>query len=817
MNYSSPNEQFGVPAPGTSESYIDQLSQYLDETFLSEINWNESNRTLSPARDHPTLGLRECARRGCIAGVRNNAKAFCVPCQKAFEESGLNVSEFSEVEKIYQRSKSQQLCAVPGCGRPQHVKIGLCHGHYRHFDQTAREISVAEWINLYKPTPYESLGECIVSSCGSTASQLNGLCHAHGTAWRHFTKSIALADQNWTLEQWAAKQATNMLDHELVLRGVHPTVEKEILVALQVRCKKGAITRISTVKGITRICIANDFTSITQVSNVDKKGRRHVLSLVRQLEAAIAEALSNESDEFEKDTWDLRVWNSQGLLRFEGIEPCWLKLAAKQWAVEDFPLHRGRQRGNTPRDVVKSVEVFSTYIQTRTPKVETPNDLRRTVLTGFLNWLAGLHDSGEISELQRVKHVRNLKRFIDDLNALGMFEPGAPFSAAHSSFLLRRDDVPRQTRLSNERDLPDAIIRVLVEESRTMATISNESTQRLLLILIETGRRPAEICNLRYNCLAPSRNGHVLVYDDEKSAKPNRSLPIQNAVASLIEVQQEWVRRNYPAVDPKLSPLFPRSYFNADGKKAVPAPSFTEMHRKYVTAIADKLAAANGGWIDLSRVTAYAYRHTYAQRHADAGPPVDVLRELLGHEHLSTTMGYYSVSAKRKRAAIQAVSQMQLDGNGSPAAKFISESVEAEQNRWLTGELIVPFGVCVEPSNVRSGGQDCPSRYRCLGCDHFRTDPSHLPELRDYKFRLLEKREEYRALRSDDSSRSKVLDELEVDLQRADKIIQKIQDRLGELDAEEQSVVMQAIDSLRKSRQRVNIGMPFIKGAGSST
>ena len=45
--------------------------------------------------------------------------------------------------------------------------------------------------------------------------------------------------------------------------------------------------------------------------------------------------------------------------------------------------------------------------------------------------------------------------------------------------------------------------------------------------------------------------------------------------------------------------------------------------------------------VDRSKVVAYSFRHTYAQRHADAGTPPDVLRELMGHEKIETTTGYY--------------------------------------------------------------------------------------------------------------------------------------------------------------------------------
>ena len=34
----------------------------------------------------------------------------------------------------------------------------------------------------------------------------------------------------------------------------------------------------------------------------------------------------------------------------------------------------------------------------------------------------------------------------------------------------------------------------------------------------------------------------------------------------------------------------------------------------------------------------YSFRHCYAQRHADAGAPVEVLAVLMGHKQVSTTL-----------------------------------------------------------------------------------------------------------------------------------------------------------------------------------
>lgn len=42
--------------------------------------------------------------------------------------------------------------------------------------------------------------------------------------------------------------------------------------------------------------------------------------------------------------------------------------------------------------------------------------------------------------------------------------------------------------------------------------------------------------------------------------------------------------------------------------------------------------------------------------------------------------------------------------------------------------MSVPYGICVGPTNIKAGGHGCPFRFRCVGCDRLRTDPSYLPE-----------------------------------------------------------------------------------------
>ncbi|RSM58176.1 transposase [Kibdelosporangium aridum] len=207
-------------------------------------------------------------------------------------------------------------------------------------------------------------------------------------------------------------------------------------------------------------------------------------------------------------------------------------------------------------------------------------------------------------------------------------------------------------------------------------------------------------------------------------------------------------------------------------------------------------------------VTLYAYRHSYAQRHADAGTPPDVLRDLLGHEDIGTTQTYYRVTEKRLRSAVDKVVAFQLDRHGNrvwPEAKAL---LDHEHARMRVGAVTVPFGTCSEPSNVKAGGHACPFRFRCLGCGHFRTDPSYLPELRDYLHTLLRNKERIRAATELDSWAAVEAAPSDEEISRLRALIRLTERAVDELTDEDRAVLEDATSALRKVRQAVNLGMP---------
>ena len=226
-----------------------------------------------------------------------------------------------------------------------------------------------------------------------------------------------------------------------------------------------------------------------------------------------------------------------------------------------------------------------------------------------------------------------------------------------------------------------------------------------------------------------------------------------------------------------------------------------------------RCSTRDGTEIDPARLVPYAYRHTYAQRHADAGVPIDVLAELLDHRNLNVTRGYYRVGEDRRRDAVDKVTAMSFDRHGNRIWRDARALLESEHARYAVGEVAVPYGRCTEPSNVAAGGGACPVRFRCAGCDHFRTDVSYLPDLTAYLDDLLRTRERLAAAIDgvDEWARADATP-AEEEITRIRRLISRIKGDIAQLPDAERAAIDEAVTVIRKHRA-VSLGMPSVRAA----
>ncbi|WP_371524795.1 hypothetical protein OG302_00745 [Streptomyces sp. NBC_01283] len=90
---------------------------------------------------------------------------------------------------------------------------------------------------------------------------------------------------------------------------------------------------------------------------------------------------------------------------------------------------------------------------------------------------------------------------------------------------------------------------------------------------------------------------------------------------------------------------------------------------------------------DSKKIFPYAYRHSFAQRHADAGVKPEVLKDLMDHRQLQTSQAYYRIGQDRRREAIDRVAVMQFDRHGNRVWRQVQGLLDSEHVRREIGEV----------------------------------------------------------------------------------------------------------------------------------
>lgn len=123
--------------------------------------------------------------------------------------------------------------------------------------------------------------------------------------------------------------------------------------------------------------------------------------------------------------------------------------------------------------------------------------------------------------------------------------------------------------------------------------------------------------------------------------------------------------------------------------------------------------------------------------------------------------------------------------------------------------MAVPFGQCIEPTNVQAGGHACPFRMRCVGCSQFRTDPSYLPELKEYLTRLLISQERLKSTTDlDDWARRDAMPS-DQEIERVRFLIRRCEEEVDRLDDAERAEIERCIALTRSGRANIATAIPI--------
>jgi hypothetical protein len=214
---------------------------------------------------------------------------------------------------------------------------------------------------------------------------------------------------------------------------------------------------------------------------------------------------------------------------------------------------------------------------------------------------------------------------------------------------------------------------------------SSREIRLTIEVLIDTGRRPEEILRLPWDCLTHDTDGGaVLVYDNHKRDRRERRLPISQATAALITTQKERVHERFPDTPLAELVLLPTPHANPAGRKPISGGLLDLRHRDWVNQL-PLMRLDEGAEFDKSKIVPYAYLHTYAQRHADAGVGIDVLAELLDHRNLDvprrTTGSENSVAVTPSTRQRRAASTGTATGSGAMPTRCWTQNTPATRSQ----------------------------------------------------------------------------------------------------------------------------------------
>jgi integrase len=782
------------------------LARALDKGLLAEAGWDPAARILFLPADHRLLGRKVCRVDECAGTAHNDYPDICHRCFTRLSRMGMTMAEITASDALPAAPVPALRCAVPACRRLPIVPGGqLCEPHAANFRARRIRVSVVEFARHPLVRPHPPAPPCSVSACIRAADGAIGYCGTHWQRWSTARRNDPGIDEN----SWRTTESGVAEPGQVNLRALPDLVVVEVLIGMQTRLRDGL--RLTDVV-LRAVCDTLRRHRVISIHDCDPKlapGRR-ATSIMASFSRDARRILTDPGVEQAKDTWDLAIFGHPGRLSFTAITQPWLSNATKRWAAEQLPRHRGSGASRV-RGKINNMARLSEHLARRPDHGLDPAALGRPDLEGFLNRLGHLEATGKIGRYQRNMICRDVRQVLAGIRFLGLTRPEQHAAGLPGDFAVEQVDIPADPERGEPgRCLPAEVMAVLCAH---LDSLHPEEVRVATQIGIDTGRRPEDILGLTLGCLDHDKDGgSVLVYDNIKANRFGRRLPISKATAEVVIAQQQRVRERFPDTPVAQLTLLPTRYRNPDGRKAISTTTLSARHRDWVATL-PTLHTRDGIEFDKSRVVPYGYRHTYAQRHADAGVPIDVLAELLDHRSFSVTRRYYRIGEDRRRAAVDTVTALSFDRHGNRIWRDAAMLLESERARHAVGEVAVPYGTCTEPSNVTAGGGACPVRFRCAGCDHFRTTVAHLPDLQAHLDDLLRTRERLSAAIDgvDDWARVDASPTQE-EITRIRRLIGRIKSDVADLDEDERARIDEAVAVVRRHRaaHAVPLGMPTL-------
>lgn len=682
---------FPAIGPLAGPSLLTRIRSELRPEFSAELIFVDAS---DPVMGGLVCQALTCARVGVLAGMCTNHHQRWVAAGRP------ELQAWAAVASTNSRWLTEPAsCEATTCHRARRDR-GLCHSHFIRWDRAGRP-DRATWLVGNSGPPLRRGPVCRFGGCSLDAEGTVDLCRAHRSRWvRHGRPSI---------EAYLISCESYGRDR-FDLRALPMPMRVEVAYAIQRRVdERRTKTRPDLLRRLLGQLPASGATSLldrspeqwtTDLGFSTVRGsvsHRFLLDAIGYL-TDLVEGVGWDT-EYPRDVWLLRRIGYPGrdkALRFDDIEPVWLRSLTKRWAR--WRISTGTGIGTVTADV-RAISLFARSC----PSLQRgPEALTREQLEAHLAHLAVLYPKAKTRKGQ----IGSLAGLLRAARQHG-WEPRIGVNVD-----IYREDYPRLP-VAAPRALSEAVMAQL-EREENLVRFRDPRGRLVAKILMGTGLRVGDACTLQVDCLVRDDQGAPYLHYTNHKMRRDAFVPIGVELAEAISVQQEAVLIEFPTG----TCLFPRRTRNPDGNFAFSTSTFRGELAVWLLecGMRDELGRP-------VHVTPHQWRHTFGTRLINSEVPQETVRRLMDHASHQMTAHYARLSDKTirdqwERARKVNVAGEELATDTGPLAEAIWM-----KNNLARAKMALPNGYCTLPLQ-----QSCEYANACLTCPVFVTTPEFLPQ-----------------------------------------------------------------------------------------
>jgi integrase len=808
-------------------TWRDQLLEAIDPNWRPG-EYDHGQLLFVPSSDNPRTQWRLCRRAGCENP--SHRSRLCRVCSAEYRAAdSVSFEQFCTTQRTPPPETKRPKGCLVGCHRTV-TPNGLCAQHSQSFNsfmsRHGATITIAAWIEYAHPKPLPPLPLCVVPNCHDDRFYGTGLCSNHqrgAYSWIRLWTRRGLRPAP-DVDLWLERRAEPLdpqTGQPMSALGAVPfglmkgTSGLELLLALQLRDKDGgadldpeyarqiylAVRRL----GLETLIGFEGLNSV-DVARTAKR-RAFVADCMRWIDAEHRRWSGTDARDpllihiAELDLTDHRRPGPDAVADLREFGQRWITDTLSHW------LRNVRANSSTIIRMVGAWRVADDVLSAHQKPLELlgSNDIDAIVLAVIARWPAGKEQQRRMAMLwrlieygHRVDELAHIWKHLSPRFGRNKekHQP-SPHSATKPS---ANPDEPY-------RYVPQPIVDWLMDHLHLLIRGDDYRTMEaraLIYVHERCGRRPVETMHLREDCISYDSEGHPFL-EWERIKPPRRAgkrLPIHQETHDLIRQWQQ-IKRDHNIRSQWLFPSLTHR-----GRDAAYRTEYLITRIRELVAVVQQQApfpgavtGVNGNLIhyDVSSIDAYALRHAFAQRYADAvdtegrsTTPPDVMQDLMDHQDFTTTMTYYEVSAKRRKEALAGIAPRRLN--------FLGNVVEINRERDGFTRVPVSLGHCEEPQNVAMGGNGCMLSHACESCPFFRVDPLEREGMVAKRFDLKVQLERATVI----GAPQHMIDHFHARIQHCDAIIDGIDTYLAQIPQAERTAIETALQSMADIRQRAS-------------